>query len=473
MTVQETISDLMKLKQLNSKHLNRIYNFEKLIESLEELDNLIEMVSAKDTICEQIKFLIVEKDSNDKSMLNAVITGLPGVGKTKLASILAKIWTSMGLIKKKENTDLSKTIPILVSNHLYETHITDLKNKVVDLQSGMLEIKTKLSQSDSDVDKLDNQLERLRRKNKFINYKHEAHTFNTIVKIRNNNSDLTDVIDKHIPNIPQIDLTAARDSSDINTDFEYLKIVTREDFVAGYVGQTATKTKNLLEKSRGKVLFIDEAYALYNGGEGTNDPFGMEALTTLNEFLSRYPDEIIVIFAGYKYLMDNTIFKQQPGLKRRCMWTFNIESYSPAGLSNIFEYQIKNDNWSLQKENSLSNNPLTPSLSNVPDNLNSTLFTTSSIDPIVPYNTFENVNLVNFFEKNIGDFPNFGGDTEKLAYHCKLAYTKLKYDLLINDKPVSFDHIINNTMLTLAYSKYKDHQKTEFKECGNWKDMYG
>lgn len=470
MTVQETISDLIKLKNLNSVHLNRINNFEKLIESLKELDKLIEMTSAKNTVCEQIKFLIVESNSNDKSMLNAVITGVPGVGKTKLASVLAKIWTAMGLIKTREDTDLANTIPILVSNHLYETHITDLKNKVDELQTDMAEFKNKLSQSNTLIVKLDSQLERLRKKNRFINYKQVENTFGYIQNIRSTNSSVTASIDKHLDLIPNIDLTSARNSSNVDSESENIKVVTREDFVAGYVGQTATKTKNLLENSRGKVLFIDEAYALYNGGDGTTDSFGMEALTTLNEFLSRYPDEIIVIFAGYKHLMDKTIFKQQPGLKRRCMWTFDIESYSPRGLADIFEYQLNNDTWSLQLEEITSSRLRSNQLQSYPHKDTSGPQEEDRIG--CPSSSLTNANLTRFFSQNISNFPNFGGDTEKLAYHCKLAYTKSKYDLLIDDKPVKFDHVINNSMLSIGYNNYKDHQKNKENNDTDWKEMY-
>ena len=74
--------------------------------------------------------------------------------------------------------------------------------------------------------------------------------------------------------------------------------VTRSDFVAGYLGQTAIKTRKLIEENLGGVIFIDEAYAL--GNQEKRDSFSKEALDTLCELLSDYKDRLMVIIAGYK-----------------------------------------------------------------------------------------------------------------------------------------------------------------------------
>lgn len=518
MTIKDTILDLLKLKKSNSPYLSRIYNFNKLIKSLQELDQLVEMEDAKETVCKQIKYLIVEHDSSDNSMLNALITGDPGVGKTKLASILAKIWNAMGLIKRKKTTDLTKEIPILVSNHLYETHISDLKSKITELQKVCNVIKDKNPEIIKNIENVDNNLERLRIKNRFINYKHEESTLEAVEEIKNYQKYLSEIIKPHLEEIPQINIEEARSQSHIDTEQDDLMVVTREDFVAGFCGQTAIKTKNLLEKARGKVLFIDEAYSLYNGSETSNDSFGMEALTILNEFMSRYPDEIIIIFAGYKHLMDQTIFKRQPGLKRRCMWVFDIKSYTPQGLSRIFVYQLNNNKWYLQddpieqKENiyeTKSDIPITQPIENEPDHNIVTVLQRDKLIPTVPIvkleqipsmtedeleiisndsslvllapenkpsnykDPVENVNIVEFFETNSDSFPEYGGDTQKLAYHCKLAYSQIKYELLINNEEVEFDHIINKSMLNTAFDKYKEHQKQDNNKSNvNWQNMY-
>ena len=77
---------------------------------------------------------------------------------------------------------------------------------------------------------------------------------------------------------------------------------TRSDFVAGYLGQTAIKTRKLIEDNLGGVVFIDEAYAM--GNEEKRDSFSKEALDTLCELLSDHKSELMVIIAGYKEELD-------------------------------------------------------------------------------------------------------------------------------------------------------------------------
>ena len=97
-------------------------------------------------------------------------------------------------------------------------------------------------------------------------------------------------------------------------DSDIIKVVTRADFVDRYVGWTSPKTVKLLEENLGKVLFVDEAYSLING---PHDEFGMEALTALNLFLSQRPKEIIVIFAGYKDLLESGPYAVQTWVKTK------------------------------------------------------------------------------------------------------------------------------------------------------------
>ena len=455
MAVRKTISDLIKLKEHNSSHLDGIKDFNKLIHSLNELDSMVEMNSAKDIVCKQISFIIVEKNRPKNNMLNAIITGKPGVGKTKLACILAKIWDSMGLIgnNKENNTDISKQIPILVSNHIFESHISDLKNKLDSAKSGFAKIKNYIAASDTPINNFESQLNKLKRSHRFTNYRQEIALFENLDEIKSKISEVSSITDQFTDqSYSNIDIPDARANNIVTYDDSYVSVVSREDFVAGYVGQTAPKTKSLLDKNRGKVLFIDEAYSLFNGTANSNDNFGMEAITTLNEFLSSNPNEIIVIFAGYKEQMNESIFKKQPGLKRRCMWTFDIDDYTPEGLSKIFTYQLAQDNWSL---------------------LSSDIINCS-------FPSSEHINIVRFFQQKYSNFPNFGGDTEKFIYHCKLAYTQIKYQHILNSinspsdpKDDSYDdHIITKTMFDIAFKTYLEHQSTDTPENTDWTNIY-
>ena len=109
--------------------------------------------------------------------------------------------------------------------------------------------------------------------------------------------------------------------------------VDRSGLVAGYVGQTAIKTRKVIDSALGGVLFIDEAYAL-NGG-GAND-FGQEAIDTLLKAMEDHRDDLVVIVAGYTDLMDKFIHSN-PGLESRFNRFLLFEDYSLDELMAIFK----------------------------------------------------------------------------------------------------------------------------------------
>ena len=121
-------------------------------------------------------------------------------------------------------------------------------------------------------------------------------------------------------------------------------ILSRSHLVANYMGQTAGKTRKVLHRHKGGVIFLDEAYALINSD---NDSYGAEALTELNVFMSENPDTV-VIAAGYKAEMEK-LFEVQPGLRRRFAWNFNIEKYTPEQIFDIFRIQLKKHGWTVEE----------------------------------------------------------------------------------------------------------------------------
>ncbi|MBQ1255935.1 MAG: AAA family ATPase [Clostridia bacterium] len=122
--------------------------------------------------------------------------------------------------------------------------------------------------------------------------------------------------------------------------------VDRSGLVAGYVGQTASKTSAVIEKALGGVLFIDEAYALTYKKEG-ND-FGQEAVDTLLKMMEDNRDNLVVIVAGYDGLMDEFIHSN-PGLESRFNRYLHFDDYNIDEMLKIFEMRVKNGGYALNE----------------------------------------------------------------------------------------------------------------------------
>lgn len=121
----------------------------------------------------------------------------------------------------------------------------------------------------------------------------------------------------------------------------------RSGLVAGYVGQTALKTKQVIESALGGVLFIDEAYALTEN-RGEND-FGGEAIDTLLKAMEDNRDDFIVIVAGYPDLMDGFVCSN-PGLKSRFNKYIYFPDYSPEELLAMLEMRCKSGDYILSAD---------------------------------------------------------------------------------------------------------------------------
>jgi SpoVK/Ycf46/Vps4 family AAA+-type ATPase len=126
------------------------------------------------------------------------------------------------------------------------------------------------------------------------------------------------------------------------------KKVTRSDLVAGYLGQTAIKTKEVIKECIGGVLFIDEAYSL--GNSEKKDSFSKECLDTLCESLSNHKHELMVIIAGYEKELNDCFFIYNQGLDSRFTWRYKLEKYSEKELFCILEKKIKDNGWTLDPE---------------------------------------------------------------------------------------------------------------------------
>ena len=118
--------------------------------------------------------------------------------------------------------------------------------------------------------------------------------------------------------------------------------VTRDDLVGQYIGHTAPKTKEVLKKAMGGVLFIDEAYYLYRP-ENERD-YGQEAIEILLQVMENQRDDLVVILAGYKDRMD-TFFKSNPGLSSRVAHHLDFPDYGQGELLDIADRMLGTMNY--------------------------------------------------------------------------------------------------------------------------------
>ena len=118
----------------------------------------------------------------------------------------------------------------------------------------------------------------------------------------------------------------------------HLVAVTRDDLVGQYIGHTAPKTREVLKKAMGGVLFIDEAYYLYRP-ENERD-YGQEAIEILLQIMENQRDDLVVILAGYKDRMDR-FFESNPGMSSRIAHHIDFPDYGAGELERIAELMLK------------------------------------------------------------------------------------------------------------------------------------
>ena len=178
------------------------------------------------------------------------------------------------------------------------------------------------------------------------------------------------------------------------------KKATRSDLIAGYLGQTALKTKEMIKQCLGGVLFIDEAYAL--GNQEKRDSFAKECIDTLCEALSDHKTDLMVIIAGYENDLNKCFFSYNKGLDSRFTWRFKTDDYSAKELNLIFHKKIKDIGW---KNNKLKDN---------------------------------------WFENKMEYFSYYGRDMETLLSKVKIAHSRRVFCLPDDEKKIITLEDLNN-----------------------------
>ena len=127
----------------------------------------------------------------------------------------------------------------------------------------------------------------------------------------------------------------------------HLVAVTRDDLVGQYIGHTAPKTREVIKKAMGGVLFIDEAYYLYKP-ENERD-YGAESIEILLQVMENNRDDLVVILAGYKDRMDK-FFHSNPGMRSRIAHHIDFPDYTPDELLAIAKLMLAQQNYRFSKE---------------------------------------------------------------------------------------------------------------------------
>ncbi len=146
--------------------------------------------------------------------------------------------------------------------------------------------------------------------------------------------------------------TVARRMAEILHRLDYVReghlvTVTRDDLVGQYIGHTAPKTKDVIKKAMGGVLFIDEAYYLYRP-ENERD-YGQEAIEILLQVMENNRDDLVVILAGYKERMDR-FFQSNPGMRSRIAHHLDFPDYAPAELMRIAKLMLASQSYRLSED---------------------------------------------------------------------------------------------------------------------------
>jgi SpoVK/Ycf46/Vps4 family AAA+-type ATPase len=200
---------------------------------------------------------------------------------------------------------------------------------------------------------------------------------------------------------------------------DVFKKVTRNDLIAGYLGQTAIKTRKVIDECLGGVLFIDEAYSLASAGD-TNDSYSKECIDILCEALSDHKDDLMVIIAGYEEELNETFFKVNKGMHSRFVWRFKMEPYSPKDMMKIFIKLVAQQEWNI-----------------INDELNE-----------------------KWFDERKDNFIYFGRDMELLVTYTKIAHSRRIYGKDVSLRKIITIEDVNNGYKTFLKNKKekKDQQ---------------
>jgi energy-coupling factor transporter ATP-binding protein EcfA2 len=224
----------------------------------------------------------------------------------------------------------------------------------------------------------------------------------------------------------------------------------RDNMIGEFLGETAVKTKKLLNMALGGVFFLDEAYQLGHGVDGNRDSFAYECINTIVQYITEHEGEIIMILAGYEDDINTNFFAQNDGLDRRFPFRYKLKGYDARALFDIFCVQVKRTGYSLYDNTYASLTYKYPSTINM----------FSTCIPKTPSFTFK------FFEVNKDYFTNYGGDTENFFNCCRTVHDKRMFS---HSKP---DKVLSDYDLERGFNIYRASRDNTEKHAVSPETMY-
>lgn len=201
----------------------------------------------------------------------------------------------------------------------------------------------------------------------------------------------------------------------------HFNIATRSDLVGKYLGHSHSKTQAFLDKCKGGVMFIDEAYSLGNP-EG-RDSFSKEVIDCINQNLTERRDFLCII-AGYADSLEKCFFAYNEGLRRRFTFRYDIPGYSYEELMEIFLLKVRNDCWQIEIDNNSQNK------------------------------------LKELFKNNTKNFPNYGGDMETFFLNCKIIHGRRVFGLDPSARKIlTFEDIEKGLEFLVVHRKIQDKEE--------------